>query len=194
MRARGQRSLAAAAVVTLLGVALTAVPPTLVPASDSPPQIPRAYSVGLTWLGAHRPAFALLAVVALALGSALGYALTCLAVRLLRRRGTATDWHGLLIGLGWTNSLSVLSALVPLPGVVMQILHIPGYIPVDVVLIPPAVALGGWVAVPAWWTLRDAGGLSPVGAVLAFAVPVAVVIAVGVVSVVAGFQLAWGNA
>lgn len=191
-RAMRERRLGEAAALTVVAIALTAVPPTLVPASDSPPRIPRAYAVGLTWLGDHRAAFALLAFGAMLLASALGYALTCALVRLLRPATARTGWRTLLTGLGWINALSVLSALIPLPGVVMQIARVPGYIPVDVVLVPPAIALGVWVGVPACWTLRDGAGLTLPRALAAFLLPLAAVAGVTAAAVIAGFQLAWG--
>lgn len=193
-RALSERHLGEAGAVTVVAIVLTAVPPTLVPASDSPPRIARSYAVGLTWLGDHRAVFALGALTLMLVASALGYALTCAMVRLLRPAEARTPWRRLLVGLGWINTLSLLSALIPLPGVVMQIGRVPGYIPVDVVLIPPAVLLAMWLGVPACMTLREGAGLSMVRAALAFTVPLLVVGALGVVAVVALFAVAWGGA
>lgn len=167
--------------VTLTAVVLTAVPPTQVPASDSPPRIARAWSIVLTRLSMHRLLFALVAAGALLAISVIGYGLTTFGAWLLRPRSRPFAWRPVVTTLLALNALSLLSALIPLPGVLMQIARVPGYIPVDVVLIPVSVVIGGGVVLPIWWTLRLGVGLGPGRAAAVIATATALALALGAI-------------
>lgn len=177
---------AAALVATAVGVGITPAP------ADPPARVSRFLALGLTWLSLHRLALTGLLLLALVGVSAIGYAGTCLLVARWRPAGTVTDWPRLLVGIGYLNCVSLLSALVPLPAIGLELAGAGAWRTVNAVSLPLSGLLGAYVAVPAWFAVRQAGGLGRVRAGLALAVPSAV--AVGAIAglTLAGLAVAFG--
>jgi hypothetical protein len=110
-----ERTLAQTVAVTAAALLLTAVSFGVTPAPADPPRVTRFLALGLTWADRHRVTMTALLTLALVGVSVIGYAGTCLLVRRWRRDGAATDWRRLLIGIGYINCVSAISALVPSP-------------------------------------------------------------------------------
>jgi hypothetical protein len=177
---------AAALLVTALGFGVTPAP------RDPPARVSRFLALGLTWMSLHRVALTALLTVALLAVTAIGYTGTCLLVARWRAPGTATDWTALLVGIAYLNCVSLLSALVPFPAIVLQLAGVGAWRAVNAVTLPLSVVLGAYVAVPAWFAVREAGGLGPGRAALALALPSALAVAVVGGATVAGLAVAFG--
>ena len=165
------------------------MPLAVTPAPEQPRAVPHPLALALTWLSLHRVALALLTLAALGLLTVGGYAGTCLLVRLCCR-GRRVDWRRLLTGIGWVNALSCLSALIPVPAIVLQIAHVGLWRPLNAVTLPLGVAVGAWVAVPAWHAVRATTGLGRVRAALVLALPAGAMLALLAGAAVLGLRLA----
>lgn len=154
------RGLGRAVVVTVLSILLTALPFGLVPPPTGPPPTTQPTLVRAAgWAGDHRLFLVLLLMVALLAITAIGYAASVLLARWWggsRRVGI----RRLLVGIGYINCVSLLSAAIPVPPLLLQLGSVRLWEMVNGVVVPLSLLVALWLPVPAWFAMRRGADVS----------------------------------
>ncbi|MDQ6748050.1 MAG: hypothetical protein M3010_08115 [Candidatus Dormibacteraeota bacterium] len=192
-RALHQRSLGAAVAVTLLALLLTAlpfgaVPPPTGPSPTTQPSLVRAAE----WAGRHRPELVLLLTAILLAVTAVGYALSLL---LARRWGGPRRLPGrrLLVGIGYLNCVSLLSAAIPVLPLPLQLADVHLWEHVNAVAVPLSLVVTGWLLVPAVLAVESGADLSRARSITLLSVATGVALLVVSLPVGAAFVLAFAH-
>ncbi|GAC1338803.1 MAG: hypothetical protein NVSMB29_05140 [Candidatus Dormibacteria bacterium] len=159
-RALRERGLGAAALVTVLALLLTALPFGAVPPPTGPPPTTRRSVVrAAAWAGGHRLALVVLLTGALLLVTAVGYALSLI---LAARWGGPRRLSGtrLLVGIGYVNCVSLLSAAIPVPPLLLQLVDVHLWEHVNAVAVPLSLLVTCWLPVPAVLAVQEGADLS----------------------------------
>ncbi|MFN2452029.1 MAG: hypothetical protein ABR541_06735 [Candidatus Dormibacteria bacterium] len=148
-RALHRRGLAAAVAVTGLALVLTALPFGAVPPPTGPPPTTQPALVrAAEWAGTHRLALVTLLSLTLVVITAVGYILSL---------ALAGRWGGpgrlprnrLLVGIGYVNCVSLLSAAIPVPPLLLQLVNVHLWERVNAVAVPLSLLVTCWLPVPA---------------------------------------------
>ncbi len=192
-RALRERNLGAAILVTVVALLLTALPFGAVPPpTGPPPTTERSVVRAAAWAGGHRLGLVLVLTAALLLVTVVGYALS---LRLAGRWGGPRRLGGrrLLVGLGYLNCVSLLSAAIPVPPLLLQLVDVHLWERVNAVAVPLSLLVTCWLPVPAVLAVEQGADVSRATAIgLLTLATGAAVLAVGAPLAVA-YLLAFGR-